>query len=115
MSMRAGKLRHPVVIERTYQARNPNSAELVDEWREVSRVWASVEPLSGSELVQAQQSAAQTTHQVTIRYTGNVLTRDRIKFGTRILEIDGIVNRDERNEMLTLQCVERPGLEQRNA
>lgn len=111
MAMRAGQLRHQIVLQRRTMARTANSAEMAETWTSVGTVWANVEPLSGSELLRAQQTQAETTHQVTIRHFDELTPRDRVRFGTRLFEILSIVNRDERNEMLTLQCVERFGVD----
>lgn len=107
MTMRAGKLRHRVTLQRRVVTRHPNSAEMYEEWQNLDSVWAEVVPLSGREFTQSMQPQADITHTVVIRYYDGLTPRDRVRFGSRVLEIDSVVNRDERNEMLTLQCIER--------
>lgn len=56
--------------------------------------------------MQANQLGASETHKVTIRYRSGVTTQMRVAFGSRTLNINGIINRDERNVELTLMCEE---------
>jgi SPP1 family predicted phage head-tail adaptor len=109
MAMRAGQLRHQVVLQRRTVTRSAGHAAMAETWTNWQTVWAKIEPLSGRELLQAQQTQAETTHEIVIRYVSELTPRDRVRFGTRVFEILSIINRDERNEMLTLQCVERQG------
>jgi SPP1 family predicted phage head-tail adaptor len=71
-----------------------------------TEMWAHVEPLEGRELLQAQQVNASLTHRVTIRYRAGVAPTQRLRFGTKTLEILSIVNPGEANRELQLLCVE---------
>jgi head-tail adaptor len=52
------------------------------------------------------QTVGTVSHEVVIRYLSTVSIKHRIYFGTRVLEIASIANKDERNEYLTLLCNE---------
>src|SRR6266704_3544124 len=71
--------------------------------------WAAIEPATASNVERrvGHQVEAKVSHLVTIRYLIGVLTTGRLLFGSRILWIRGIANRDERNAVLTLACEER--------
>jgi SPP1 family predicted phage head-tail adaptor len=71
-------------------------------------VWGSVEPLTGRELLLAQQVSAEVTIRVTIRYdSGNTVTpQHRIIIGSRTLEIVYVGNPEERDKQLILMCKE---------
>jgi SPP1 family predicted phage head-tail adaptor len=103
--MKAGVLRHKVSIQNPSESTDTQGgAEFT--WTTVATAWAAVEPLSSRE--QYWQSQLQTlgTHKVTLRYTALVTSRSRILFGARVFEITNITNTEERNEELTLICVE---------
>ena len=105
MTLRAGKLRHQVVIQ-AQDTTQDSYGDAVRSWEDVATVWAEVRPLSGRELWAAQQTQATTTHQVVLRYLDGVTSSCRVKYGTRLLGIDAVLNPDERNERLVLLCTE---------
>ena len=97
-------MRHRVTI----QERVPNETSGADApyYKSIKTVSASVEPLSGRELFIAQQTQAQTTHKVRVRYTKEVQPKRRFLFGDRKLNIDSVANADERNVYLDCMCTE---------
>jgi len=103
--MRAGNLRHKLEIQENTPTRNAVGEE-VDSWTTVATVWASIEPLSGVELLNAQQVAAETTVRIGLRYRSGVTAAHRIKFGARIFDINVVSNVGERNRELQLLCKE---------
>jgi len=105
MSVRAGLLRHRVILQSPAGTRDA-MGERVTTWTDVATVWARVRPLSGREAVVAAQQQASTDHVVEIRYLAGVEQSWRVLFGARILVITGILNPEEKNEMLILHCTE---------
>lgn len=103
--MRAGELRHSVVIESRTLAADSYGGR-TETWATFATVWASVEPLSGSEQWRAQQAQSSVSHKVTIRYLSGVDAKMRVKFGTRYLNIGSVRNVEERNRELELLCTE---------
>lgn len=105
--MRAGKLRHRITIQSESETADGAGGYGL-AWTDLATVWASVEPLSGRELRQADQVQDETTHQVTIRYRSDVVPigKYRISFGTRRFNVTSVINPDERNVSLTLMCEE---------
>ncbi len=109
--MQAGKLRHRVTIKK--HGGVPPALSYPDShgqkhvnWTNHATVWASVEPLSGRELLRAQEVESAVTHRVRMRYTSGVTPDMRIALSTRRFNILSIRNRDERNVELELMCVE---------
>ena len=87
--------------------RNQDSfGEAVPSYTTYATVWASVEPLQGRELENAQQISAEITHKVTIRYNAAVTSEHQVVYGERIIEIEAVLNPEERNEYLVLMCKE---------
>jgi len=69
--MRAGKLRHRVVIQSKGASRDTYGAEVVT-WSTTATVWASVEPLTGREYMDAQQTQAEVSTRIRVRYRSDV-------------------------------------------
>lgn len=105
--MRAGQLRHRVTIQTLAEVQNA-FGEVPQLWQDAVECWASIEPLSGRELFAAQQVRPEVTHRITMRYR-EIGPKNRIMFGTRAFHIDSILNKDERNVMLTIMAFEKVG------
>jgi SPP1 family predicted phage head-tail adaptor len=101
--MRAGRLRHRVVVETPTEDINGGATT----WAPLATVYAGVEPITGREYFGAQQVQAEITHRVVMRYTAGVTAKHRVRFGARVFDIRAAINRDERNRELELLCVER--------
>jgi len=108
--MKAGKLRHRIELQSNAPTQD-SYGEPIASWTTDDTVWASIEPLSGRELLRAQEVHAEVTTRIRVRYPGalgaSTLTADdRIKHGARIFEIAAVINPDERDRELELLCVE---------
>lgn len=108
--MRAGKLRHLVTINRYTPTTSAVTGEKLAGYTAATpQVWAEIVPLSGRELLNAQQIVTDSTHQIRMRYTANVSHRDQILFNGRTFEIDAMNNTDERNIELVMLAHEAVG------
>ena len=104
--MRAGFLRHRLALKAKSVSRDTFGEEDVT-WTTSATVWGSVEPLRGREYMEARQGQADVSHRVVIRYRTGVVPTMRVYLEDgRALEIDGVINRLERDEMLELMCRE---------
>lgn len=104
--MKAGELRHRITFVREETTGRDASGGLIKGDKIHARTWASIEQLSGTELVHAQQKKPNSTHQITTRYVANITSDMRILFGDRTFNIEGIDNIDERNIELVILCRE---------
>ena len=105
--MRLGPLRQRVNI----QARSATVDAFGQEsetWATVATVWASVEPLSGRELLAAQQVQGETTHRIRMRYQAGVTTSTRLLFNLRPFDVRSVINKNEAGAFLELLCTEGP-------
>jgi SPP1 family predicted phage head-tail adaptor len=102
----AGKLREKIEVQSSTVSQDTEGGVTLT-WATIAggRVWAAVEPLSGNEQMLAQQVNAGLSHRVRIRYMP-ITTKHRISYRSRILDINAIVNVDERREQLELLCTE---------
>ncbi|MDA8212164.1 MAG: phage head closure protein [Clostridia bacterium] len=103
--MNAGELRHRVKIQQKSVTRDSFGAESVT-WSDVATVWAVVEPLRGREFFGAQQVNAEVTTRIRIRYRSGVVPTMRALYGSRVYDIQSVINLDERNRELQLMCKE---------
>lgn len=103
--MEVGKLRHRVDL-RLPSSNRDSVGQAITDHSTYATVWARVTPLSGRELEHADQISAETTHKVVIRYNSSVAATHRVNFNGRVLEIESIVNPEERNIMQILMCKE---------
>ncbi len=101
----AGKIRERIEIQEPTVSQDADGAATVS-FATIARVWAGVEPLYGNEALIAQQVNAGVSHRVRIRYLADVTTKHRILYRSRILDINAIINVDERREQIEMLCTE---------
>lgn len=103
--MQAGKLNQRIELQSATTAKN-TYGEDVKTWATYTTVWASVVPLSGRELIYAQQISSEINIRVTIRYAATVAVGHRVKYGTRYFDINAVIDREMKNEQIELMCKE---------
>lgn len=106
--MRAGELRHKIVIRHPSGQKDPDSGEIIPGPGPVfAAVWADVTDLSGREFWSAQQVQAEVTTRVRIRYLSGIKATMTIEHGSRTLEIASPpIDPDGRRRELHLMCRE---------
>lgn len=72
-------------------------------------VWASVEPISGKEYLEAQRAKNELTHRIYTRYFPDITVDMLINFKGRKFKIESVINYQEGNEMLQFLCTEMVG------
>lgn len=106
--MRSGRLRHSVQLQSPAGSRNA-VGERTTTWSTVQTVWAGIEPLRANEVIAAAQSQMNITHRIVMRYDSSIagITHGwRILFGSRVFDIQGVRNIDEKNRVYELLCSE---------
>ena len=110
--MRAGRLRHRVAIQTPAETRNARG-EVTRTYPTVAVVRASVEPLSGKEMIVAQQVDSQVTTRVRLRYLAGVTSHSRVQLlgpdgdpdhPTRTLHVLSVIDHDQRHISMELMC-----------
>jgi SPP1 family predicted phage head-tail adaptor len=114
MALMAGKLDHRLTLVHDSAVSYDSRGQSEQIREEVATVWGSIEPFNGAEGELANQKSPTGTVQVTIRYSTDVNpiapswwfeTSDRLG-NTRKLQIQQIVEKDERSEVFTCLCGE---------
>lgn len=103
--MRAGRLRHRVVIQERAGTQDAYGQE-EDSWTTVDTVWAAVEPLRGREFLEAQREGAEVTTRIVMRHQDGVVPAMRISWGSRMFDVLSIISVEERGRELQLMCRE---------
>ena len=103
--MEAGKLNKRVTIQAPVTATDSSGAPN-PTWVDIATVSAAIEPLRGREFFSAQQANNELSHRVTIRYRRGIKPSYRLMYGIRYLEIESIIDPEERNRELQLMCKE---------
>jgi len=107
--MRAGQLRHTVEFQAT-NSTGDGFGGYVQDWTAasgLSSVRVAVYPVTAKERLNAMKPEMTITHKVQLRYRSGITGAMRIKYGSRYLYIDSIINADERNRRLELLCTEQ--------
>ena len=82
------------------------NGESVENWREVRDVMGTVSPLTGREHQQAEQMQSNVTHRITTRYFTGADSRMRLRRGSRVFNVQSVVNVEERNRELEWMVTE---------
>ncbi|MBI1347107.1 hypothetical protein GC163_12555 [bacterium] len=102
-----GKLRHRITVEEPSTARDETGqVNPSDTWATFAERYAAIEPVSSNE-PNGEKPEAQTTHRITLRYLSGLSHDQRIKLGSRVFQIVGIRNIDERNIWQEVTAIER--------
>lgn len=101
----AGKLIHSITVQRAVLTPDGAGGN-TRSWIDVMTARAFVKPISGSERMYAMRIEANTTHKIYMRYTAALLTSDRIIFKGRTLEVNAVINIEERDRWLEVHAVE---------
>lgn len=78
-------------------------------WQTVGRVWANIEPVSGTEFFNAQQVNAEMTTKITVRFYAGLTVMHRIKYGEKLYEILGIADERTAHRLTVINCKELVG------
>ena len=105
--MRAGTLNKRAMMQKPVPGTPDGLNEPTFTWTDEHKIWVGILPQSSREFYRAQQVNAGVTHLVSARYrTGLDATKRLVLAGSRVLDIAGVVDVDERHEELLLTCVE---------
>lgn len=73
---------------------------------DVPGVWAAVEPLQGTEQLQAMQTGMKRPHRITMRYRTGMSAASTLLYGTRVFDIKSVVDPEEKHRELVLMTDE---------
>ena len=101
----AGRLRHRIAIQSESNVRDAMGG-VTKGHSTVTTVWGSIRPISGRELVAAQQVDSRVTHEITIRYYSALDPLHRLLYDSRVFRIESVRNIDERDKKQIIRAIE---------
>jgi len=106
-NLQAGSMNKRVSVETITEGRDADGG-ITATWAADASRWASIRPLSGRELFEAQQVKSDVTHRFRIRapYSGLNPTDYRIVYSSRTFNILSILDVLENGNELVLMCKE---------
>lgn len=104
--MEAGKLRSIIRILKAPADERGAPTQDVSRWVEVRTVRASVRPIRGRELWEAEQAQSIIDHRIIIRYDSAVRPSMRVQFEGRTFEILYVIDPEEQHRWMQLMCRE---------
>lgn len=103
--LKIGALRHRIILQQRTQVSSATGAK-TETWNDVAPLRAEIKPHAARELSAADNRYQETSHQITIRYRAGVSAQMRVLFGSRVFQIETVINSMERNRWLHLLCQE---------
>lgn len=104
--VRPGELRHSVTIQTESTTQN-TYGEYPDTWSDVATVRAKIDPVRGKEYLAERHAQGETTYKVMARHHAGFVQKNRLKFGSRYLYIEAVMDIEERGRYIEAICVER--------
>lgn len=80
-----------------------------DQWEQVCEAYVHLQPLTGTELVEAQQINERVNYKVTMRHsakTSSLSSGDRMTVGDRMFQLSSVVNVDSRGHWIEATAIE---------
>lgn len=111
-SFRIGQLDKRIVVEDSPDPEDEDNLIATGEidpnatWPEFAKRWASIKPLTGRELFNAQQVQADVTHEIKMWHLPGMTPKMRIRFNSRYFYNIHVLNPDERGEETIVICRE---------
>lgn len=106
--MRAGRLPHRVAIQ-SRSSTQDSAGAVAGSLSTVRTVWAGIYPQGGGEGVKRFQVTPEITHVVEMRAQPDLTVTPNhvLAYGSRLLEIETVLNKGERGFDLEIHCVEQ--------
>ncbi len=96
-----------IIVQATSDVQDAGGGQ-AREWVNKFRIWAEVRPSGASERLQQDQRQHVVSHRVETRYDSRITERNRLVLDdTRILEIDSLIDVNERHRFMQLECLEQ--------
>ena len=76
------------------------------EWQVLTKVWAKIVPVSGTEYFRSQQVNAETTTRVTVRFNAVINVTHRIRYDGKLFEVIGVTDDETSHRWTVINCKE---------
>lgn len=103
--MKIGALRHRVTIQTKTVTIDSYGGESIT-WTDYLTVWAAVEPLTGREFLEGRRLDNMIGHRIRIRYRAGLDPSMRVSWGSRVFDIESVIERESKRREIWLMCKE---------
>lgn len=104
--MRSRSLKHLVTFQELTESKDSLGGP-TNQWVDVPvKEWTQIIPLKGSEQYVSQTLNTVVTFKIRMRYRADINSKMKIVYGTRVFEIDSVLNPFERNRELQIMATE---------
>ena len=107
--VRAGRFRHKLILQGRTTSRG-DTGEARETFAQAGATgwfWGSVEPVKADEPYVAGQWQGQVSHKILCYYRAGITPSQRILYGSRVLEVVGVVDDANRHDSMTIFALER--------
>lgn len=102
-----GKLNKRIVFQKLDDTGTDSMGQSKQRWNNLMKVWAEFKPVRGYETDEAaRRFREEKTYKATIRYRHGITSDMRILYKGRKFEIKSMVNVNEANYKLEIECTE---------
>ncbi len=105
MGLNAGDLRQRVSLQTATETLT--NGQLIAVWATTASYWAKVVAIGGTEALNAGKLTPVRTFEITLRNVATITEKQRLLFGSRILNITSVAEVGERREGLKITASER--------
>lgn len=112
--MHAGQLRHRAEFQQFSRTANEFGEEELT-WHTYYACNVSLTPTGQIEIMSGGTITPRTSYQVGMRYRDGVKSKDRIKIGSRLFNIESVINTENRMRELTLVATEEDSNGEKNS
>jgi SPP1 family predicted phage head-tail adaptor len=81
--------------------------DVTETWSDLATVWGLLEPIRGGERYMSQQYAGHLVHRIIVRHRSDVTDKHRIQYGSRIFDVQVVMNLEEDDRFLEIEAIER--------
>ena len=103
--VRVSDLRHRLAIENAVRTSDGGGGADITS-APVAEVWAAIWTRSSDEQFVADRVAGKATHDIWIRYRGDIVPEMRFRSGARVFDILGAIDVEDRRRWLRCPCRE---------
>jgi SPP1 family predicted phage head-tail adaptor len=103
--MKITDFRHRISLQQKLITKDPEGIP-IENWQNISTIWAAVEPLRGREYFQAAAVQSQNMIRFTIRYRKGITSEIRILYDSKLYDIQSIIDVEGRHQQLELMAKE---------
>ena len=98
-------MRYRIKVENATNTRDAGGG-MSQAYNSAAFVYANIKPTNANSSYRQGMVQEKVTHEITMRFMKNIGTNSRISYGTRLFDVKGIINVDERDRFLKLLCEE---------